>query len=315
MFNLSFTPPTIVEAQVWSRLPDNFRNARQNDWALLNKPGQEIDSFIEGPAFDAQGNLYVCDIPYGRIFRITSGGAWSLITQYDGWPNGLAIDAANRIWIADHRRGLLRLDPETAKMETILEGPVEGKPFKGLNDLTFTKNGDLYFTDQGQTGLHDPTGRVYCMTFDGELVQVLHNVASPNGLAFDMDERFLHVAATRSNNIWRMPIFEGPAASKANAFQTFFGTSGPDGLAFDGKDGLYVAHASLRGAFRLNPLGELTHYIKSPLGTTVTNIAFVPGEKKVVMTESSTGTILIADVPETGKPLFASLPGERMLTQ
>ena len=33
--------------------------------------------------------------------------------------------------------------------------------FKGVNDLFFAANGDLYFTDQGLTGLHDPTGRVF----------------------------------------------------------------------------------------------------------------------------------------------------------
>ena len=32
--------------------------------------------------------------------------------------------------------------------------------FKGVNDLIFDSHGNLYFSDQGQTGLHDPTGRL-----------------------------------------------------------------------------------------------------------------------------------------------------------
>ncbi len=30
---------------------------------------------------------------------------------------------------------------------------------KGVNDLFFAANGDLYFTDMGQTGLQDATGK------------------------------------------------------------------------------------------------------------------------------------------------------------
>jgi gluconolactonase len=35
-----------------------------------------------------------------------------------------------------------------------------GGSFKGINDLAFDSRGNLYFTDQGQTGMHDPTGRL-----------------------------------------------------------------------------------------------------------------------------------------------------------
>ena len=36
--------------------------------------GREVDSFLEGPVFDQVGNLYVTDIPFGRIFRIDPQG-------------------------------------------------------------------------------------------------------------------------------------------------------------------------------------------------------------------------------------------------
>jgi gluconolactonase len=43
-------------------------------------------------------------------------------------------------------------------------------------------NGDVYFTDQGQTGLHDPTGRVYRLAPDGRLDCLIDTGISPNGL-------------------------------------------------------------------------------------------------------------------------------------
>jgi gluconolactonase len=56
--------------------------------------------------------------------------------------------------------------------------------FKGLNDLHFAANGDLYFTDQGQTGIADPTGRVFRLRADGGLDRLALNVPSPTALRF-----------------------------------------------------------------------------------------------------------------------------------
>ncbi|WP_369334447.1 SMP-30/gluconolactonase/LRE family protein, partial [Stenotrophomonas maltophilia] len=64
---------------------------RISEWSAANKPGQAIDSFLEGPSFDRDGNLYLTDIPFGRIFKITPDNQWTLVAEYDGWPNGLAL--------------------------------------------------------------------------------------------------------------------------------------------------------------------------------------------------------------------------------
>lgn len=90
-------------------------------------------------------------------------------------------------------------------------------------------------------------------------------------------------------------------------FQGFFGASGPDGLAVDVQGRLVVGHASLRGAFVLNAMGEVTHYVRSPVGATVTNLAFRPGTSRLVMVESQTGTLLEADLPSPGLALYSHL--------
>lgn len=304
MWNLSFTPPTVIEARVLTRLPDAFRQPRRTDWVDANKPGHVMDSFLEGPAFDRGGNLYVTDIPYGRIFRISPEGAWSLVAEYDGWPNGLAVHAGGTLWIADYRRGILRLDPATGQIETVL-GHRNSESFKGVNDLTFDMQGGLYFTDQGQTGLHDPTGSVYRYGADGRLDRLLGHAPSPNGLVLSADGAVLFVAVTRGNQVWRAPLLPDGSASKVGAFQTFFGTSGPDGMALDAEGRLVVAHASLGGAFVLNARGEVTHFVRSPLGHTITNVAYRPGTRELVLTDSQTGTVLAADMPAPGAALFS----------
>jgi gluconolactonase len=312
MWNLAGAPPEVIPARVLTRLPDSFRRKRRTAWADANKPGHEIDSFLEGPSFDRAGNLYVTDIPYGRIFRISPSLEWMLVAEYDGWPNGMAFHSDGSLWISDYRRGLLRLRVSSATgagqglatPEEIL-GHRNSESFKGLNDLTFDREGNCYFTDQGQTGLHDPSGRVYRLRASGQLDLVIGGIPSPNGVALDRDGRFLFVAVTRANQVWRGPLLPDGSITKVGAFRTFFGTSGPDGMAVDVENRVVVAHASLGGAFVCNATGEVTHFVKSPAGSTVTNVAFRPGSSKLVMTESETGVVLEADLPGAGTPLFS----------
>jgi gluconolactonase len=304
MWNLSFEPPQVIEARVLARLPEALRKPERSAWADANKPGHVVDSFLEGPAFDRDGNLYVTDIPHGRIFRLTPALDWQPVAETGGWPNGLAVHRDGSLWVADYRRGLLRVDAVTGAVETLL-GHRNSESFKGLNDLTFDAEGSLYFTDQGQTGLHDPTGRVYRLRLSGQLDLLLANAPSPNGVALDRDGRTLFVAVTRGNAVWRAPLLADGSLSKVGAFRTFFGTSGPDGMAVDVDNRLVVAHASLGGAFVLDAMGQVTHFVRSPVGGTVTNVAFRPGTNRIVMTESASGCVLEAELPAPGAALFS----------
>lgn len=304
MWNLSFKPPEIIEATVLTRLPDAFRKPVKTEWSQANKPGQLLDSFLEGPSFDRAGNLWVTDIPNGRIFRIDTSLNWTLAAQYDGWPNGSAFHRDGSLWIADYRRGILRLEPGASQPEAVLPHR-NSESFRGINDLTFDMQGRCLFTDQGQTGLHDPTGHVYRLDSHGGLEPLIRNAPSPNGLAITADGSALYLAVTRANALWRAPLLAAGGTSKVGQFQTFFGTSGPDGLAVDVKNGVAVGHASLRGAFLVNALGEITHYVRNTVGTTLTNLAYRPGTHELIMVESQTGTLLTATLPYEGVPLFS----------
>ena len=303
MWNLESKPPEVIEARVLTRVPDRFRKAGRTAWCDANKPGHEIDSFLEGPCFDRAGNLYVTDIPYGRIFRIAPSLEWTLVAQYDGWPNGAALHRDGTLWITDYRRGILRIDPSSIGEPQVVLGHRNSESFRGVNDLTFDRGGNCYFTDQGQTGLHDPSGRVYRLRANGQLDLVFGGIPSPNGVALDATGKVLYVAVTRANQVWRGPLLADGSVSKVGAFRTFFGTSGPDGLAVDVENRLVVCHASLGGAFVLDARGEVTHFVKSPAGSTVTNAAYRPGTDRLVLTESETGSILEAVMPAAGVEL------------
>jgi gluconolactonase len=300
-----FEPPVRIPTEIFCRLPDKFRQRKRMPWSDANRMGQEVDSFLEGPSFDRAGNLYFVDIPFGRVFRAAPSGECELVAQYDGWPNGLKIRADGRVWIADYKLGLVELDPRRGTVETLL-GSRHSEGFKGLNDLVFARNGDCYFTDQGQTGMHDPTGRVFRLSAEGRLDCLVATVPSPNGIVLNMAENRVFVAVTRQNAVWRLPLMADGSASKVGTFlQLSGGQAGPDGLALDSEDGLYVCHLGL-GIWRFDANGVPTHLVQSCAGHHMTNLAFGgPQNRHLYITESETGTILRAELPFPGKPMYS----------
>lgn len=306
---LSFEPPSRQEMTVFTRLPDEFRRRETvSSWARANRLGIAGDSFLEGPVFDRAGNLYVTDIEYGRIFAVDGGGAWRLITEYDGEPNGMKFLSDSELLVADYRNGLVVVEVHSGSVTPFLDRR-NSERFKGVNDLVFDSVGNLYFTDQGQTGLHDPTGRVYRLAVDGRLDMLLHNVPSPNGLVLDGDERVLYVAVTRGNCVWRVPLMTDGGVAKVGQFFTSRGPTGPDGLAMDIAGHLLVANPGLGVIWRLDPYAQPTDVLVSPAGRMLTNLAFGgEGRTEVFATESETGSILRAALPVAGRALHAPPP-------
>ena len=293
--------PVWRELEVFTSMPAEFRRTGvRSAWADVNQGGRLADSFLEGPVFDAAGNLYVTDIPFGRVFRIDPAGAWTLVAQWDGEPNGMKFLSANELLVTDYKNGLVVLDIRRGEVRPYLERR-NSERFKGVNDLIFDSRGNLYFTDQGQTGLHDPTGRVYRLGTDGRLDLLLSNLPSPNGIVLSNDERFLFVAATRGNCVWRMPLLPDGSVSKAGQFFTSYGARGPGGLAVDEAGRLLVANPGLGYVWVLNRFAEPELVLTGPRGASVTNLAFGGEDRKTLFcTDSTHGTVLCSRMEVAG---------------
>lgn len=301
-----FAQPTSLEAEVFTVIPDAFgRGDAKSEWARIQLHGAATPVFLEGPSFDREGNLWVVDIPWGRLFRIDPSGLVSLGAEYDGEPNGLKFHKDGRGFITDYRHGIMVFDPKTGQVEPFLpRGRLER--FKGVNDLVFASNGDLYFTDQGQTGLHDPSGRLYCLRATGELDLILDGIPSPNGLVLNKSETMLFLAVTRDNAIWRVPLLHDGRTSKVGVFIQMSGGGGPDGLAMDEDDNLVVCHVGLGSVWLFSALGEPMLRIRSPQGLYTTNCAYGgPDNRTLYFTESKSGSILTARMPVAGRRMFS----------
>jgi gluconolactonase len=300
MTGLSLRGLPVVEAQPYAVLPDRYRStAPPSAWMRRERREGISHSFLEGPVLEADGRLIVCDLARSRIFRVTEGDSFELVYEYDGEPNGLAIGPAGEILIADHQLGLLALAPGSDVHRALFpgDGPLR---LKGLNDLAVTRSGKVYVTDQGQTGLHDPSGRLlrWEAGSDGPVV-LLDNVPSPNGVAVDAPEATVFLAVTRDNSIWRVPLREdGP--TKVGRYIQLSGGIGPDGIALAPDGRLAVAHLGLGVVWIFDALGLPAMAVVSPVGRLMTNLTFDRTGDMVYITEAESGSVLQARLrPQT----------------
>lgn len=301
-----YSAPEEIGTEIFARLPDSLRvRDRRSEW-LDGQPGAHAEhSLLEGPSFARDGTLYCVDVAYGRIFAVNSDGEFRVVADYDGEPNGLKIHRDGRLFVADFKNGIVVVDPETGDVQPYLQR-FRLERFKAVNDLVFASNGDLYFTDQGLTGLHDPTGRVFRATPNGQVECLVDNVPSPNGIVLDPTETMLYVAVTRANALWRVPLLGDGGVAKVGNFIQLSGGVGPDGLAVDVDGGIAVAHVGLGTVWLFSALGEPRLRVRSCEGLHTTNVAYGGADGRTLfITESASGTILTAPMPAAGRPMYS----------
>lgn len=299
-----------VTAELFARIPPRWTAPRPSAWAHGVLGRSEIGSFLEGPAFDRSGTLYVSDLAHQRIFRIDPAGEVDVLVEYDGRPNGLAVHRDGGLFVADYAKGLLRIDPDSGKIETVLAG-YRLEPFRGLSDLVFGPDGALYFSDQGQSDLRDPSGRVFRLGPDGGVQLLMDGIASPNGMALSPDGSMLYVAVTRANCVHRLPLRRGGRLGKVGVHvYSGGGTGGPDGLAVSVNGGLAIAQFGSGRVWLVDDDGLLVGSVRSTDGKGVTNVAYGgPDGRSLYLTEAESGSVLVARLPTPGTELYSH--GER----
>ena len=169
----------------------------------------------EGPVWVADkegGHLLFSDIPKNMIWKWSEKGGLKEFLKPSGYTgkdaftgkepgsNGLALDKDGKLILCQHGdRRLSRL--VEGKFVTLVD-KYDGKRLNSPNDLTFKKNGDIYFTDPPY-GLPDQMkdkGKeldfqgVYRLDTKGKLTLLTKEMSRPNGIAFSPDEKTLYVA-------------------------------------------------------------------------------------------------------------------------
>ncbi|KIR55945.1 D-3-phosphoglycerate dehydrogenase [Cryptococcus gattii Ru294] len=141
-----YPPPRIVTARAFSSVPTTLWSTKTSDWLpdLVQGSGLPPKIFLEGPTTDTQGNLFVTDVPYGRILRCElKSQVWEVLADYEGEASGLALNDEGYLIVADYKNGLMKCDPKTGKVDPILLRR-NMERFKGTNDVIVARNGDIY---------------------------------------------------------------------------------------------------------------------------------------------------------------------------
>ncbi len=172
---------------------------------------------VSGPediAFDKDGHAW-SGLRDGRIVRLENNGAVTEVLNTGGRPLGLEHGPDGALYVADARRGLLRIDLKDPKVE-VLVAEAEGVGFHCLNDLEIARDGTIYFSDSSAVWGIDqftedvldqrPSGRVlkYDPIARGEPLVLARDLAFANGLALSADESQLFIAETGRYRLWRL---------------------------------------------------------------------------------------------------------------
>lgn len=219
--------------------------------------------FTEGPAADAQGNIYFTDIPNNRILKWSvADGRLSIFREKSGGANGLYFDREGNLLVCEGTRGrLVAIAPDGTL--TILADEYDGKPFNSPNDLWIDPKGGVYFTDPrygSRDNLPQDGEHVYYLTPDrARVIRVIDDMVRPNGLIGTREGRLLYVADHGDGKTFAYTVNDDGTLSD----KKLFAPEGSDGMTIDNRGNIYL---TTRVVAVYSRDGEKIEEIKVPEG-------------------------------------------------
>ena len=216
----------------------------------LWKPGAKPEKlhggfeFTEGPAADAQGNIYFSDIPNSRIYRWSLDGALTTFRENSGRANGLFFDARGDLLACEGgNRRVTSIDPDGEV--AVLADQFEDKPLNSPNDLWVDPRGGVYFTDPrygSLDGMEQDGFHVYYIAPDRKSIhRVIKDLVKPNGIIGVNDGKTLYVADAGDNKTYRYEIL-GPGRLGDRKLLI---ERGSDGMTLDAQGNIYLTQGSV----------------------------------------------------------------------
>jgi gluconolactonase len=259
-------------------------------------------AFTEGPAVDAEGNVFFSDIVNNRIMRRSADGILSVWRADSGRANGNMFDAQGRLVTCEGaefgdggRRRITRTDMRTGTVEILTER-YEGKRYNSPNDLAIDSQCRIYFTDPrykaDRSDLEMDVEAVYRLDPDGRVIRILQQptIQKPNGITISTDNRTLYLVDSNpapggNRKIWAFDLAPDGCPSNQRLVYDFAPGRGGDGMRTDVRGNLWIAAGISRprhanetgdvpsGIYVVTPNGEMLGRIPVPEDS-VTNLAF-----------------------------------------
>ncbi|WP_229737231.1 SMP-30/gluconolactonase/LRE family protein [Psychroflexus salis] len=218
--------------------------------------------FTEGPAVDAEGNVYFTDIPEAKIWIWTVNGEMELFREESGGANGLFFDENQNLFICEGWEGrITRISPD-ANYE-VVASKYQGKRFNQPNDIWPDAKGGAYFTDpeyNENPALHQGGMHVYYVNSENETIQVITDLVKPNGLIGTPNGKTLYVTDHGDDKTFSYTIQENGSLSN----KTLFTNLGGDGMTIDQNGSIYLTTTDKKAIDVFNKNGDLFYSIALP---------------------------------------------------
>jgi sugar lactone lactonase YvrE len=235
---------------------------------------------IEGPACDAQGNIYVVNFARQQtIGKITADGKGEVFVDLPGKStgNGIVFDRQGLMYVADYTdHNVLRIDPK-GKITVFAHNDQMHQP----NDLAIAPDGTLYASDPDWT---KGTGQLWRIDKEGKTTLAAEKMGTTNGIEVSPDGQTLYVNESVQRNIWAFTIGRDGALSDKRLLKKF-DDHGFDGMRCDVDGNLYVTRYGKGTVVVLSPAGKVLREI-DVLGEAPSNLCFGgPDGRTVYVTE------------------------------
>jgi len=242
--------------------------------------------FTEGPAVDAEGNVYFTDQPNDKIMKWSTDGSLSVFMEGTGRSNGLFMDKNGNLFAcADLNNQLWMIDK--SKNVTVLVKDFEGKKLNGPNDLWIDPQGGIYFTDPfykrdywTRTEKEIEEENVYYLPADRKKLTIAASgLMQPNGIIGTPDGKKLYVADIKGRKTYSFVIQkDGTLTDKK-----LFADMGSDGMTVDSKGNVYLTG---KGVTVFNSKGEKIETIAIDAPWTA-NVCFGGKDRKTLFVTAS----------------------------
>jgi len=226
-------------------------------------------AFTEGPAADADGNVYFSDIPNEKIHKIDAGGKVSIFREKSNHANGLMVNVKGEV-VACEMGGAIAAYSADGKDRRVICDKYEGKRFNAPNDLVLDNAGGVYFTDpsfRAPMPLPQEKTAVYYADAAGKVTRLIDDLPNPNGVRLSPDDTTLYVFPSGQKKMMTYPVMEPGKIGAGKVFCELEqpradGNGGGDGGAVDAKGNVYITSAI--GLQVFDPAGKKLGTIKFP---------------------------------------------------
>ena len=255
--------------------------------ALLSEgevPAKLADGFsiAQGPATDAEGDVYFSDIYHHQIMKWEFEGS-TLITvrKQPGGPDGLFVEADGSLLVCELTgRRFARLKPDSG-YELIAE-TFNNKPLTGPNDVYVDEDGGIYFSDSYPgSDIREPEYCVYYIAPGSkDLNQIVNDHYKTKGIHLSADGKWMYMADFGGRKVYRYGLkAPGVLGPKEVFIPTRCG-----GMTVDEYGNVYISTVDdYNGVLIFDRHGEPLGQINIPEATT--NLTFAgPNRNKLIIT-------------------------------